>query len=58
MDLSSSRIERTQASLSDIFDATATGTIPSSDIREVLNHVAALNQGFGYLRIPCRSASD
>lgn len=49
MDLSSSRIERTQASLSDIFDATATGTIPSSDIREVLNYVAALNHGLRLL---------
>lgn len=43
--LLSSRIEGTQASLSDIFDATATGTIPSSDIREVLNYVAAPNHG-------------
>jgi Fic family protein len=47
--LSSSRIEGTQASLSDLFDATATGTIPSSDIREVLNYVAALNHGLRLL---------
>lgn len=32
-----------------IFDATATGTIPSSDIREVLNYITALDHGLQLL---------
>jgi Fic family protein len=43
--LSSSRIEGTQATLSEIFDATATGTIRNVNIREVTNYIAALDHG-------------
>jgi Fic family protein len=47
--LASSRIEGTQASLSDIFDATATGAIHNVNIREVTNYVAALDHGLELL---------
>ncbi|MBA3779871.1 MAG: Fic family protein [Chloroflexi bacterium] len=42
--VASSRIEGTQASLSDVFRATAEGSSPG-DVREVQNYVAALNLG-------------
>ena len=43
--LASSRIEGTQASLSDVFDAAATGVPGTVDVREVQNYVAALEHG-------------
>jgi Fic family protein len=44
--VASSRIEGTQASLSEVLQATAIGTsTPGSDVREVQNYVAALNVG-------------
>jgi Fic family protein len=46
--LSSSRIEGTQASLSDVFDATALGAA-KGQVREVTNYIAALNQGLRLL---------
>jgi Fic family protein len=46
--LASSRIEGTQASLSDVFDAAVFGTA-SGDVREVGNYVAALQAGLALL---------
>ncbi len=44
--VASSRIEGTQASLSEVLEANATGrSIPGSDVREVQNYIAALNTG-------------
>jgi Fic family protein len=43
--LSSSRMEGTQASLSEVFDATAAGTPARGDVREVQNYVRALEHG-------------
>src|ERR1039458_8649385 len=43
--VSSSRIEGTQASVTEVFDAAATGETKRDDIREVRNYVAALNHG-------------
>jgi Fic family protein len=47
--LASSRIEGTQASLSDVFDAEAVGTAGNDDVREVRNYVAALEHGLARL---------
>lgn len=44
--VASSRIEGTQASLSEVLEANATGrSTPGSDVREVQNYIAALNTG-------------
>jgi len=43
--LSSTRIEGTQASLSDIFDANARGVKDTTDIKEVTNYILALERG-------------
>jgi Fic family protein len=43
--LASSRIEGTQASLSEVFEAEANGVARSEDVREVTNYVAALDHG-------------
>jgi Fic family protein len=47
--LSSARIEGTQASLADVFEATATGEPPNADVEEVLNYVDALEWGLLHL---------
>ena len=50
--VASSRIEGTQASLSDVFDATALGA-ESGDVREVTNYIRALQRGLAGLdRLP------
>lgn len=43
--VSSSRIEGTQASLTEVFDAAVTGEAKRNDIREVRNYVRALEHG-------------
>jgi Fic family protein len=43
--LASSRIEGTQATLSEVFDAEASGETRNADVREVQNYVAALEHG-------------
>jgi Fic family protein len=43
--VSSSRIEGTQASVTEVFDATVTGETKRDDIREVRNYVGALQHG-------------
>jgi Fic family protein len=43
--VSSSRIEGTQASVTEVFDAAVTGETKRDDIREVRNYVAALKHG-------------
>jgi Fic family protein len=45
--LSSARIEGTQASLADVFEAEASGAPPSADVEEVLNYIDALEWGLG-----------
>lgn len=48
--VSSARIEGTQASMSDVFEAEATGERSKvMDIREVQNYIAALQEGLGML---------
>lgn len=47
--VASSRIEGTQASISDVFEARATGEIGSAEVREVANYIAALNHGIDRL---------
>jgi Fic family protein len=47
--LSSTRIEGTQASLADVFEAKATGEPPNPDVEEVLNYIEALEWGLGQL---------
>ncbi len=47
--LSSTRIEGTQASLADVFEAQASGEPPSADVEEVLNYIDALEWGLGQL---------
>jgi Fic family protein len=49
--LSSSRMEGTQASLSEVFDATAAGTASRGDVREVQNYVRALEHGLDRLEV-------
>lgn len=43
--VSSSRIEGTQASVTDVFDAVVTGETKRDDTREVINYIAALQHG-------------
>lgn len=43
--VTSSRIEGTQASVTEIFDAAVTGISGRGDIQEVLNYITALNHG-------------
>ncbi len=51
--LSSTRIEGTQASLADVFEAQATGDQPNPDVEEVLNYIDALEWGLSQLeRLP------
>jgi len=45
--LSSARIEGTQASLADIFEAEVSGEPPNADVEEVLNYIHALEWGLG-----------
>ncbi|MDE0652409.1 MAG: Fic family protein [bacterium] len=47
--VSSTRIEGTQASLSDIFDAEADGRPASGEIEEVVNYIQAMELGIGRL---------
>jgi Fic family protein len=49
--VASSRIEGTQASLSEVLEASATGlSSPGGDVREVQNYIAAFNSGLGFVR--------
>jgi Fic family protein len=48
--VSSSRIEGTQASVTEVFDAAVTGETRRDDIREVRNYVDALNHGVRRMR--------
>ena len=48
--VSSARIEGTQASLSDVFDAEASGRPLTPDVEEVVNYVRAIEQGIDRLR--------
>lgn len=48
--VSSSRIEGTQASVTEVFDAAVTGETKRDDIREVRNYVAALEHGTSRLK--------
>jgi Fic family protein len=43
--VASSRIEGTQASVTEVFDAAVTGTTQRNDVREVRNYVVALEHG-------------
>jgi Fic family protein len=43
--LSSTRIEGTQASMAEVFEADAAGEAPNADVEEVLNYVAAMRWG-------------
>ncbi len=43
--VASSRIEGTQASVTEVFDAAVTGTSPRADVREVRNYIGALEHG-------------
>jgi Fic family protein len=45
--LASTRIEGTQASLADVFEAEASGEAPNADVEEVLNYIEALEWGLG-----------
>jgi Fic family protein len=45
--LSSTRIEGTQASLADVFEAEASDEPPNADVEEVLNYIDALEWGLG-----------
>jgi Fic family protein len=47
--LSSTRIEGTQASLADVFEAEASGEPPSADVEEVLNYIDALEWGLAQM---------
>jgi len=49
--VASSRIEGTQASLSEVLEANATGrSTPGTDVREVQNYIAAFNAGLNLMR--------
>lgn len=48
--VSSSRIEGTQASVTEVFDAAVTGEAKRDDIREVRNYITALEHGVTRLR--------
>ena len=43
--LSSTRIEGTQASMAEVFEADAAGEAPNADVEEVVNYVAAMRWG-------------
>ncbi len=45
--LASTRIEGTQASLHDVFEAEASGEAPNADVEEVFNYIEALEWGLG-----------
>jgi Fic family protein len=47
--VASSRIEGTQASVTEIFDAAVTGVTGRDDVREVRNYITALEHGIGRL---------
>jgi len=47
--VASSRIEGTQASLSDVFEADATYAVPNADLEEVRNYIAAVEHGIARL---------
>lgn len=47
--VASSRIEGTQASVTEVFDANVSGISPRNDIREVRNYITALNHGLSRL---------
>jgi Fic family protein len=48
--VSSSRIEGTQASVTEVFDAAVTGETKRNDIREVSNYILALQHGVRRLK--------
>lgn len=48
--LASTRIEGTQASLVDVYDAEASGQPPGADVEEVVNYVRAMEAGLDRLR--------
>ncbi len=47
--LASTRIEGTQASLADVFEAEASDEPPSADVEEVVNYIEALERGLGQI---------
>lgn len=47
--LSSTRIEGTQASMAEVFEADAAGEAPNADVEEVVNYVAAMRWGLARL---------
>ena len=47
--LSSTRIEGTQASLADVFEAEVSGEPPNADVEEVINYIDALEWGLGQM---------
>ncbi|HEY5260767.1 MAG TPA: Fic/DOC family N-terminal domain-containing protein, partial [Solirubrobacteraceae bacterium] len=47
--IASTRIEGTQASLADVFEAEASGEPPNADVEEVLNYIDALEWGIGQM---------
>jgi Fic family protein len=47
--LASTRIEGTQASLADVFEAEASDEPPSADVEEVVNYIEALEWGLGQM---------
>lgn len=47
--VASSRIEGTQASVTEVFDAAVTDKSPRADVQEVRNHIKALRHGVGRL---------
>jgi len=48
--VASSRIEGTQASVTEVFDAAVTGTSPRADVQEVRNYILALQHGLSRLK--------
>jgi Fic family protein len=50
--VSSTRIEGTQASVSDVFELEAAGGTPNADVEEVLGYVDALTWGLGQSELP------
>jgi hypothetical protein len=49
--VSSSRIEGTQASVTEVFDAVVTGEAKRDDIKEVRNYIRALEHGVQRIRV-------
>ena len=47
--LSSTRIEGTQATIADVFETNAAGSIPNADVEEVVNYVIAMRDGLDRL---------